>query len=586
MDQKNLKLLHDVVVEWEAAGHGRKGAVLAKRLPLIKMSLATFHRQRRQFGNGKRRKPPAHKGERQQSEMVKWVRIIAGLKYSPHKGVSRLSTKTALAEAIRQEKIPLEAAEMNIYTINRIAREQGLTMAPRRGQRFEAPLPNAIHQVDATGSRHFFPKRTLGGEWILGLRPGQLPNKEKIEGLRVWCWGLVDDFSGFRVQRYFVAPGEAALDGVAFLRWAWEAIADHAPFQGLPHTLYMDNGPLSKYTPFRVFCEEVGVNLRTHEPYRPQATGKVETGWKDMKGEFEGRFLRGPGWRTREITLTELNQELAWFRQETNKTAHRRLPLTKEQAWLRIMLQGGPEPLTDESWERIFTQNIYRTLDDAGCFNLGGEAFQVVGAKVWACRVQVFQQVSGVQAGKPAPPVLIVEDLRDGQRYEAGPFVPKVAGDYCSSPKTPLERVWEEAEVQRSAGGTPAPTPTTWEPGTADNVVALVKPGEVRESRFEMPPASVPAAAPPTLEELAAGVILIQRSAGGDARTTGTPGATEPRLFATVHARYQFLQEQIVRGGELTPPDREFLAWYAAEYQDILALVDREQGPQRLAVVE
>ncbi len=553
MNRKNLQLLHDVIIEWEGAPHGRKGEVLAKRLPLLHMSLATFHRQRRQFGNGKRRKSPAHKGERQHPERNQWVRQIAGLKYSPHKGVSRLSTKTALAEAIQQGKIPVEAAEMSIATINRIAREQSLTAAPRRGARFEAPCPNALHQVDATGSRHFYPKRTVGGEWILGIRPGQLPNKEKAEGMRVWCWGLVDDFSGFRVQRYFVSPGEAALDGIDFLHWAWEPHPDHAPFEGLPHTLYMDNGVLAKYTPFRVFCEEVGINLRTHEPYRPQAKGKVETGNKDLKGEFEGRFLREPGWRTREISLTELNQELAWFRQLTNKSQHRRLPISKEAAWLRLMLAGGPARLTPESWERIFTQNIYRTLDDAGCFNLGGEPFQVAGAKIWACRVQVFQSLTGES--------LVVEDLRDGKRYEAGPFVPKLAGEYCASPKTPLERVWEEDALQ--AAGTHVPSKTTWQPGEPDNVLPLVRPGETRQSSFEMPlPPPLPKGAEITLDGLAAGMEVVEQGSG--VRDQG-PGEPELELFETEVDWYAAMRARELMGEELPLETRTRMAAIRAE---------------------
>jgi len=548
----------EILQEWETAAHGAKGAVLARRLPLLHMSLATFHRKRRLVGDFPQRKPPAHKGVEQAPERRQWVKAIMQVKHTRHKGAGPLATWNALGLALRQGLVPPEAAELHVGVINRLARTMGLVETPRRGARFEAQSPNELHQVDATGSRHFYPYKSVGGEWILRVRQRQLRNKEKVEGQRVWCWGLVDDHSGFRVQRYCVAPGEAALDGVDFLRWAWMQNPDHAPFEGLPQRLYMDNGVLAKYLPFRAFCEEVGVDLKTHEPYRPQATGKVETGNKDLKKEFEGRFLRDPGWATREISLAELNQELAWFRQETNRTKHRRLPMNKEGAWMRLMVQGGPVRLTPESWERIFTQNIVRTLDDAGCFDLGGAAYQVTGQKVWSCKVRVFQSLTG--------DALVVEDQRDGQRYAAGPFVPPPAGDYCSAPKMPLEALVEQ----------PLETSTpSWRPETGSKVLHLVRAGEVRESGFEMPEAQDGKPVPLSLEELPAGVEVV------------APRPEAPRLFTTPLERYKFLLAKQARGQELTGEEKEFMAWFRAEYREMLALAGQEIDRRvRLAAVE
>jgi transposase InsO family protein len=564
-------LFMDVIREWEAAPHGQKGVVLKQRLPVLGMSLATFHEKRRMVGSFSRRKPRADKGTTKHPERREWVKEIMSLKHSAQKGVSRLATWNAQGLALEHGLDP-EAADMSVGVINKLARQMKLVATPRRSSRFEAPAPNYLHQVDATGSRHFYPYKTVGGEWILRLRPKCMPNKEKVEGLRVWCWGLVDDFSGFRVQRYLVSPGESALDGVDFLRWAWTPNADHAPFEGLPQHLYMDNGVLAKYGPFKAFCEEVGIDLKTHEPYRPQATGKVETGNKDLKGEFEGRFMRDPGWRTREITLTELNQELAWFRQVTNRTEHRRLPMPKEASWLLLNTQGGPVRLTAESWDKIFTQNIHRTLDDAGCFSLGGPVYQVAGRAIWSTRVRVYQSLTS--------DALVVEDLRDGARYAAGPYVPMVAGDYCGAPKGDLERLLEEAGL-RSAGETPALQPS-WKPAAEGNLLHLVKGGEVRESSFEMPeggsgePSAV-SSKPASLEEMAAGVEVIQ---GSGVRGQGS----EERLFATPWERYEHLLKAGARGEALTPEDVEFTAWFRMEYAELLSQVGA--GAARLAAVE
>lgn len=555
-------LFMDVVREWEAAPHGQKGVVLKQRLPVLGMSLATFHDKRRMVGSVSRRKPRADKGTMRHPERREWVKEIMSLKHSPQKGVGRLATWNAHGLALENGLDP-EAADMSVGVINKLARQMKLVVTPRRSARFEAPTPNYLHQVDATGSRHFYPYKTVGGDWILRLRPGQLRNKEQLSGLRVWCWGLADDFSGFRVQRYLVSPGESALDGVDFLRWAWTPNPDHAPFEGLPQHLYMDNGVLAKYGPFKAFCEEVGIDLRTHEPYRPQATGKVETGNKDLKSEFEGRFMRDPGWRTREITLTELNQELAWFRQVTNRTEHRRLPMPKEATWLLLMTQGGPVRLTVESWDKIFTQNIHRTLDDAGCFSLGGPAYQVAGRAIWSCRVRVYQSLTS--------DALVVEDLRDGARYTAGPYVPMVAGDYCAAPKGELERLLDEPREMEDR--------PSWKPAADSNVLHLVKAGEVRESSFEMPeiPPSPPLAkGGASLEDLAQGVELIDRSVDRS--------IDQEQLFATPWERYEHVIKAEARGEILTPEEVSYMAWFREEYAELLRQVGAPAA--RLAVVE
>jgi transposase InsO family protein len=567
-------LFMDVIREWEAAPHGQKGAVLKARLPVLGMSLASFHQKRRMVGSLSRRKPRADKGLTKHPERREWVKTIMSLKHSPQKGVARLATWNAKGLAL-EYGLPPEAADMSVGVINKLAREMKLVVTPRRSSRFEAPAPNYLHQVDATGSRHFYPHKTVGGEWILRLRPRQLRNKEQLSGLRVWCWGLVDDFSGFRVQRYLVSPGESALDGVDFLRWAWTPNADHAPFEGLPQHLYMDNGVLAKYGPFKAFCEEVGIDLRTHEPYRPQATGKVETGNKDLQGEFEGRFMRDPGWRTREITLTELNQELAWFRQVTNRTEHRRLPMLKEASWLLLNTQGGPVRLTAESWDKIFTQNIHRTLDDAGCFSLGGPVYQVAGRVIWSTRVRVYQSLTS--------DALVVEDLRDGARYAAGPFVPMVAGDYCGAPKGDLERLLDNPLIM-STGETPVPPRPSWQGAADGNVLHLVRGGEVRESSFEMPEGesseqSAVSSKPASLEEMAAGVEVIQ---GSGVRGQGG----EEKLFANPFERHEHLIKREARGEVLTPEEVQFLAWYREEYAEVIRQMSEMGARGRLAAVE
>lgn len=529
-------LLHEAILAWEGARHGEKEAVLQSWLPLLGLGRDRFYRELKEWGRETGRKVRADKGRSKSPEREKWVRAIMRLKYTRLKGVRTLATADAVKLALQWGQIPLEAAEMSLGTINKMARRLNLLPTPRRENRFEAEYPNQLHQVDASGSVHFYRPEMKGGEWVVRVRPRPLKNKEKVERLRVWVWGMTDDFSGTRVCRYIVAPGESARDGIEFLQWAWEKNPAHAPFEGLPDILYMDNGVLAKHHAVQHFCKEIGVNLTTHEAYRPQATGKVETGWQDQWLRFESLFLRYPDWRTMEISLTELNQEFYWFRRESNQRNHRRLPLTKETAWLKIMERGGPVSIEPGSWSRIF-RRFERTLDAAGCFDLEGTPYQV--KEIWSCRVRVYQGFRD--------DTILVEDLRDGKRYPAAVFQPKLVGEYRGAPKTELEQLLEEPlEV--------VTTRPTWRPEQESNVLHLVRAGEVRESSFVMPPLAKPAPAA-SLEEVARGVEVIRRSAGGDACATGArdQGSEEPEIYATEVDWYAAMRVKELRGERLAP---------------------------------
>lgn len=293
-----MRVFAGLVQEWEAAPHGQRGALLAARLPLLGISLGTFHREReRRFGETGRQTPKT-KGVPKRPEYLEAVRAIIKEKFHPKKGVRPLTTADAQAEAAAKGcALALAIPE---GTVNRVARELRLhPRVQRREARFEASRPNELHQMDASRSEYFQCHRHRGGEWVLKLSPTIFKNRDYRElRERVWIWGLVDNFSGFRVLRYCVAKGESAADGISFLQWAWSRVPEHAPFRGLPDTLYLDQGPLNKTKAFQRFCEEVaGVRLLAHEAGRPQATGKVESGWKTLWRRFEARFFRGPGLR-------------------------------------------------------------------------------------------------------------------------------------------------------------------------------------------------------------------------------------------------------------------------------------------------
>ncbi len=551
MSALNMRNFAQVVQEYEAAPWGKKQEVLAQRLPLMQMSEGTFHRRRMEKFGGNGRKAPKTKGQRKKPEYVPAVREIIKLKHSKIKGVRSLTTEDAMVMAA--EAGVEMACEIPVGTVNRIARELQLhPKVQRRENRFEAARPNQLHQMDASRSEYFQCHRLVGDEWVIKLSPILFKNRQyEKHRQRVWIYGLVDDFSGLRVMRYCIAKGENALDGIEFLKWAWSRTEEHAPFRGLPETLYLDKGPLDKTIAFQHFCAEVaGVELKSHEPGRAQATGKVETGWKALWRRFEARFFRQPGWEKREFSLQELNQELFWYlRDQHNQQKHRRLEISKEAAWLQVR---GVVDIEPEAWRHIFHREL-RTLDAAGCFDFRGEPYQVLKIPYpGGVRAEVYL---GVRDSS-----LLVVDPRDGQKYLAEPFAPKLAGEFRSGARTPLENLLLEES--------PAVPRVTFAPGEDSNVRRLVPRGEMRAAPAEIPPHPNPL--PPgereklSLDDLAAGMEVVEQGSGAREQGPEEP-EPEPELFETEVDWYAAMRARELMGEELPLETLTLMAQIRAE---------------------
>ncbi len=572
MAEVDAGLMAQAVAEYEQAGHGSKQQVLMVWLPILGIGRQTFYRELRAWGRSRERRKRRDLGRRTKAEINGWVGEIMRIKHSPPKAVRRGATVDAIRYAVANGLVPEEVMAVPVGTINRVAREMGWTEAPRREARFEAEYPNQVHQIDASGSEHWYPVRKDGGDWILKLRPGKLKNKEKIERMRVWAYGLTDDFSGYRLSRYVVAPGESAAGGIGFLQWAWSKDQEHAPFRGLPEILYMDNGPLARKTAMRDFCERVGVSIETHEPYRSQATGKVEVNWRSMWKRFETPWFFNPKWEKLEISLGELNQELAAFWKEWNGKQHRRLEMSREAAWLTILQRGGVVDIDPAAWGTIF-QRAKRLVDAAGCFDYQGKTYQV--REIQACEVWVYENLispspqssptrgEGVKGmgtmncaptGKKGVKGLVVEDRRDGARYGVVEFKPRVWGDYLGVKKTELEKL---KEVPREGAMNCAPT---WRRENDGKVMHLVRGAEVRDGGHPHP-SPLPSRErelPESVEELAAGAGILHRQ---DA------GATGIELYATPLERYVAVKVKEAKGERLEGEDRDYLRWFEGEYK-------------------
>jgi len=108
-------------------------------------------------------------------------------------------------------------------------------------------------------------------------------------------YSVVDDRSGMCYQEYHCVYGE---DVEAALRFLFNAMtaktAVDEPFQGIPASIYADNGPISKSHVFQNVLSCLGIELMTHMPkgsdgrrVTARAKGKVERPFRTVKEAHE-----------------------------------------------------------------------------------------------------------------------------------------------------------------------------------------------------------------------------------------------------------------------------------------------------------
>lgn len=293
MAEVNKPIMALAIAEWREAPHRLKGQVMKEWLAVLRISRNAFYREAQEWGEMKGRKERRDKGERKLAipDLKEKVGSLWQLKHRPPPGVRLSSTETALIFGVETGQVSPELLAVPIGSLNRMARQWGWQATAERQTRWQAAYANQVHQFDSSHSEHFFPVRRDGDDWILRLRPRRMKNKEKFEGLAVIAYGLCDDHSGLRLSQYTVAAGESALGSIEFLKWAWSAAPEHAPFEGWPDELYVDNGPLARHQAFDKFAERLGLKVTAHMPYKSRCTGKVENNWRTMWRKFENKFF-------------------------------------------------------------------------------------------------------------------------------------------------------------------------------------------------------------------------------------------------------------------------------------------------------
>lgn len=335
--------------------HPDRKAMMESAATLYGVSRATLYRQLRQLvrpkpvrraDRGKPRKVPV-------AEMERYCEIVAALKIrTNNKKGHHLSTARALQ---LMEEYGVEtpdglvqppAGMLSRTTVNRYLREWGydhirMTREPA-AVRFQAKRSNEMWQFDLSPSDL---KQVAAPLWI---EPGR-------GNPTLMLYSVVDDRSGVAYQEYRCVYGEDAESALRFLYNAMAAKGDDGTlFQGIPGTIYMDNGPITRSRVFQRVMDCLGVRVQTHIPAgkdgrrtTARSKGKVERPFRTVKEAHETLYHFHQPENEAEANLW-LHRYLD---RDYNARPHRSEPHARMEDWLRHLPEEGVREMC--SWERF-----------------------------------------------------------------------------------------------------------------------------------------------------------------------------------------------------------------------------------------
>jgi len=423
--------------EWESASHGEKTNVVKTWAERFNCDVSTVYSSCLETGRQRR------KGDYKIPGIEDATKILFQIKKKPPEPMGEISTDQALQIGIGNGLIPEDMSEISMSTFNRIARDLGLNRRKRRIQRFQALYSNQLHHVDASQSEILLVDRVLpDGDAVLKInrRPSKRYKNKPLKNpdrLRVWVYGLTDDFSGVGASRYCIAKGESAGDSLSFLCWAW-APSDDKIFGGLPERLKADQGPLMKGKFSQDFLERLDIKLDGSVPYEKASHGKIERKWRTQWQRFEKPYFCEADRKGFEILLSELNRRFFIYQAEENNRPHRyERGMTRLQAWKQISLCGGVVKIPKDALATV-ARRVERVVRPDGCFSLDGAVYEVKG--LHDAKIYVYQ---GVFDGEQ----MLVQDKRSGQKYEVESFKPTPLDKFVGHPDSPHQKAVKAGEA-------------------------------------------------------------------------------------------------------------------------------------------
>ena len=287
-------------------------------------------------------------------QLERYCELIAAIKVRTSNKKSRHLSTTGALRLIEEfgvdtpdGHVQTDKGLLNKTTVNRYLQQWGYDRMSLSRQpaavRFQAEHSNDCWQFDMSPSDL---KQLKKPSWV--REDGSPPT--------LMLFSTVDDRSGVAYQEYRCVYGE---DAGAALRFLFNAMApkpvDHAPFQGIPRMIYMDNGPVARSHVFHQVMRYLDIEVRTHLPQdsdgrriTARATGKVERPFRTVKEMHETLYhFHQPA------DEAEANAWLMNFLVRYNDMDHRSEPHSRLQDWLENLPAAGLRAMC--SWERFCT---------------------------------------------------------------------------------------------------------------------------------------------------------------------------------------------------------------------------------------
>jgi len=330
----------------EAAGHGRKQAVLKRVSEQLGVSLATLYREFEDAGLTKSRKQRSDAG--QVVLKLDEARTISAYMMNAYRANNKkLATMANTLDVlrangeIRAEYIDEKTGECRPLSENachRALRQYGLH--PDQLRRPSASIsqrsehPNDVWEINASISTLFYVPEDARTQGLADMAPevfykNKPGNFEKIKRQRLTRYVVTDHTSG-AVFAWYVAGGESIANLGESLLEAMREKSGEALY-GVPFHLYFDPGSAATKT-FRRFLNALNVVPVVHAVGNARATGQVENAHNLVETQFEVGFKA-----TKVPSIDWINakarQFCRWF--NTTKT-HSRHSKTRLAKWMEI----------------------------------------------------------------------------------------------------------------------------------------------------------------------------------------------------------------------------------------------------------
>ena len=338
------------------ARHSDRKLMMNSTAELYAVSRATLYRLLR----GDRRPKDASRSDRGSTrampagDIERLCEIVAAMKIRTSNRKGRHLSTVRVLELLEKYGVDtptgflkLEPGRITASTLNRHMARLGydhdrMTREPP-AVRFQAEESNALWHFDMSPSDL---KQLETPPWVDPDRHG---------APTLMLFSVVDDRSGAAYQECRCVYGEDAESALKFLFAAMSPKAiEGDPFQGIPSTLHLDNGPVAKSSVFKRVMESLGIEVITHMPAdsdgnrtTARSKGKVERPFRTVKEAHEALFFFHRPATEAEANLWLTNHIAGTY----NRRDHRSEPHTRIEDWLAHLPANGIRQMC--AWERF-----------------------------------------------------------------------------------------------------------------------------------------------------------------------------------------------------------------------------------------